>query len=166
VRSRRAPRLSGFDYSAEGAYFLTICAHRRQQVFARCEDDELRITSAGRVLERCWAEIPNHFPSVEVDVFVVMPNHVHGVLCLVGVDRVATLPVVVGSLKSAAAGEINALRGTPGARVWQRGYHERIVRDEDELEAIRRYVLDNPAAWSADSENPSRTTIVASAPWL
>ena len=103
---------------------------------------------------------------METDVFVVMPNHVHGILCLTGLDRALPLPVVVGSFKSAAARKINAIRGTPGAPVWQRGYYERVVRGEDELESIRRYVVENPAAWSADPENPSRTTIVASAPWL
>ena len=156
---RKRARLPHFDYATPGAYFVTICAHRRMQIFGRCVDDELRPTAAARTVERCWVAIPVHFPSVGVDAFVVMPNHVHGVL-LLGEDT-HPLPTVVGSFKSAVS---RALKS--GRPVWQRGYYERVVRGENELEAIRRYILENPSAWPWDPENPARSQIAATAPWL
>lgn len=161
--ARKRSRLPTFDYSTAGAYFVTICAHGRRAIFGCCVDDELRPTPEAHVVARCWAEIPVHFRAVEIDVFVVMPNHVHGVL-LLG-DGSPTLSTIVGSFKSAVSRETNASRESPGAHVWQRGYYERVVRTEEELEAIRRYVLDNPSAWAADPENPARTVTLGSAPW-
>jgi hypothetical protein len=72
----------------------------------------------------------------------------------------------VGAFKSAASREINRQRGAPAGGIWQRGYHERVVRDERELEALREYILDNPAAWGTDPENPAATDGLVSAPWL
>lgn len=150
-------RLPGHDYRREGAYFVTVCTHRRRLLFT-----ERRLTDA---VESCWDAIPAHFP-VQLDVFVAMPNHVHGILWLERAGHARPLQVVVGSFKSAATRAINRLRGTPGGTVWQRGYHERVVRDEDELEALREYVVGNPAVWDADPENPVRSPGEARAPWL
>jgi len=85
-----------------------------------------------------------------------MPNHVHGILVLVRAGHAPPLQTVVGSFKSAAAGEVNRVGGTPGAAVWQRGYHDHIVRDEEDLERIRDYVATNPLCWAMDPENPAR----------
>jgi len=161
---RKRSRLQTFDYRAAGAYFVTICAHRRKEIFACSVDDELRPAAAAFAVERCWAEIPAHFLAVDIDVFVVMPNHVHGIL-LLG-EGAPALPTVVGSFKSAVSREIHARLGVSNTPVWQRGYYERIVRSEDELEAIRRYILDNPLVWASDPENPAASRILGSAPWL
>ena len=162
MRTRRRSRLRSFDYTTAGAYFVTICAHQRRAIFGCWVRDELRPTAAALAVERCWDEVPAHFDAVDVDAFVVMPNHVHGVLLLR--DGAPRLPTIVGSFKSAASREINATRGSPGAYVWQRGYYERVVRTEEELEAVRRYILDNPSAWTSDPENPARSGILGSAP--
>jgi len=79
---RRSPRLSGFDYATSGAYFITICAFRRQRLLGECRNDEIHLNVAGSAIEACWAEIPAHFPA-ELDAFVVMPNHVHRVLFII-----------------------------------------------------------------------------------
>jgi len=150
-------RLPDYDYSSAGAYFVTICAHRRAPIFV-----SLKATHA---VHACWGEIPSHFP-VELDAFVVMPNHVHGIVALLRAGHARPLQTIVGTFKSAAARSINRLRGTPGEPVWQRGYFERVVRSERELKILREYVLNNPAAWNADPENPHRTARLASAPWL
>jgi len=163
---RKTLRLRSFDYSGTGAYFITVCAHRRSPIFGRCAGGELRLSGAGLAVVKCWDEIPAHFPSVELDAFVVMPNHVHGILFLVRAGHAPPLQTVVGSFKSAAAREVNGLRGTGGNPVWQRGYYERVVRSEEELEAIRQYVSDNPRGWTSDPENPSGTADPVSAPWL
>lgn len=80
---RRSIRLPGYDYSRAGAYFVTICAQDRACLFGDIADGVMRLNDAGRVVERCWHEIPIHFPHVELDEFVIMPNHVHGIIVIV-----------------------------------------------------------------------------------
>ncbi len=149
---RRPLRLRGFDYSSSGGYFVTICTHRREQLFGQCLQDEVCLAPAGVAVLACWAEIPAHFP-FELDAFVVMPSHVHGIVFLVRAGHAPPLQTVVGSFKSAAAREVNVLRGTPGAPVWQRGFYDHVMRDEEDLERIREYIATNPARWTSDPEN-------------
>ncbi len=118
-----------------------------------------------------WDAIPDHFPGAAIDEFIVMPNHVHGIIWItetrsVGAQHAAPLrPVVpagslaaiVRSFKSAAAKRINEFRGTRGPPVWQRNYYERIIRDEDELNDIRQYIRDNPKNWKDDPHNPDHS---------
>jgi putative transposase len=150
-------RLPGYDYSSAGAYFITVCAYRRALLFNHAK--------AAAAVEACWEEIPSHYP-VDPDAFVVMPNHVHGILLFTRAGHARPLQIVVGSFKSATARAINGLRNTPGASVWQRGYYERVIRSDNELETFREYIASNPTAWDADPENPRRTTGDAHAPWL
>ena len=81
-RARKSPRLQGYDYSQEGAYFVTICTHRRAHLFGEIVDGEMRLSAMGSMAESCWVEIPAHFPHVELDAYVIMPNHVHGILAI------------------------------------------------------------------------------------
>lgn len=150
-------RLPGYDYTSPGAYFVTVCTYRRAVLFAEAP--------AIDAVQACWIEIPSHFP-VELDAFVVMPNHVHGILVYSRAGHARPLPAVVGSFKSAVARSINLLRGTQGEPVSQRGYYDRVVRDERELEALREYISNNPASWDDDPENVCRAARPASAPWL
>jgi putative transposase len=132
----------------------------------------LRLNDDGKVVKDCWRRIPSHNPLVEIDAFVVMPNHLHGILliaqnvpgrgtaCRAPTERFGqpvpgSLPTLIRSFKSAATRGINRLRGTPGGRVWQRGYYERVIRNERELNAVRRYIAHNPLAWELDPENPT-----------
>jgi len=116
-------RLAGYDYSRVGAYFVTLCAVDRKCLFGEIVAGEMRLNQIGTLVASCWGEIPKHFPNVTLDEFVVMPNHLHGIL-LLG-DAVAgharPLPVIVGSFKSA----VSRLAGFP---VWQRSYWDRIIR--------------------------------------
>jgi REP element-mobilizing transposase RayT len=112
--------------------------------------------AAGEAAVRCWDEIPRHFPHVELDAFVVMPNHVHGVLLFedqagdtgepARAGHARPLPVVVGSFKSAVSRRLGP--------VWQRSYWERVVRSGEELDQIRDYIEDNPLRWPVDAEFP------------
>jgi len=132
----------------------------------------VRLNDYGKVVEDCWRQIPSHNSMVELDVFAVMPNHLHGILVLVhdapsrgtacraptdtfGQPIPGSLPTLIRSFKSAATRGINLLRGTPGGRVWQRGYYERVIRNERELSAVRRYIAYNPLRWELDPENPA-----------
>jgi REP element-mobilizing transposase RayT len=154
---RRRLRLDGFDYSTAGAYFVTVCTHHRAPLFAAI--------AYARCAEHCWHAIPGHY-DVDLDAFAVMPDHVHGIVLIGGGGAARPLHAVVGSFKSAVTREINELRNTQGAQVWQRGYFDRIVRDETELEALREYVISNPDVWNSDSTQRRRAETSAVAPWL
>jgi len=146
---RRSIRLPSYDYSECGAYFATICAYER-----RCLFEDSMVKDA---LLWAWQSIPEHFDGVSLDEFVVMPNHIHGILWIRwkgGACPAPTLGTIVGSFKSAAAKRVNQTRGTQGKSVWQRNYFERVVRNEAELNAIRQYIMYNPVMWNEDCENP------------
>ncbi|MGH7963319.1 MAG: hypothetical protein ACRERD_16110, partial [Candidatus Binatia bacterium] len=81
---RRSLRLQGYDYAQAGAYFATICTQQRECVFGKIAAGEMRLNEAGRMVERWWAKLTEKFPSVETDAFIIMPNHMHGIVVLVG----------------------------------------------------------------------------------
>ena len=126
----------------------------------------LQLSDVGCIVEKCWAEIPNHFPHVVLDEYVIMPNHIHGIIIInatgspVGPTHAAPGPgrqsigAIVGAFKSAATKCINQCRDSPGVTLWQRNYYERVIRDDRELDAIRQYIADNPARWSEDENHP------------
>ena len=169
-RHRRSIRLQDYDYSRNGAYFVTICVQDREFLFGDIVEDEMRLNDAGRMVERWWVELGNKFPSVKTDKDIVMPNHFHGIIVTVGADmRVrpdrtgahigAPLPEIVQWFKTMTTNEY--IRGVkqhgwiPFRRqLWQRNYYERVIRNEDELTRIRQYIADNPAQWAYDRENP------------
>ena len=143
---RRRLRLAGYDYAQAGIYFVTICTRGHLCLLGEVRDGAMLRSAAGETVARYWEAIPDHFPEVETDSFVVMPNHVHGVL-LFGdhperAGHARPLQVVVGSFKSAVSRRLGAM--------WQRSYWERVVRGEDELDEIRAYIEDNPPRWPAD----------------
>jgi len=168
IHHRRSIRLRDFDYSSSGAYFISICTFGRECLFGEIVDGKMSVGDAGRIVESEWRRLSDRFPSVELDAFVVMPNHVHAIIVVnasVGAihelplqDRNArrnvVLPKAIGYFKMNAAKQINTLRETPGVPVWQRNYHERIIRNEGELNGIREYIANNPLAWYDDEENP------------
>ena len=165
---RKALRLPDYDYSQPGAYYVTVVTKQRYCLFGEVVCGEMRLNSFGRTVMECWDDLVRHYPSVQLDEFVVMPNHVHGIILLkedleisVGPGSASVrserhgLPEIVRAFKSFAARRINELSATPGARVWQRNYYEHIVRNERELRLIRRYVANNPLGWDKDPENPA-----------
>jgi REP element-mobilizing transposase RayT len=130
----------------------------------------MRLSAFGRLVQSVWYDLPKHYPRVGCDAFVIMPNHIHGVLILTdvvsigagngraGFNPAATghgLPEIVRAFKTFSARRINGMRGTRGVSVWQRNYFEHVVRNEAELLRIREYVVNNPLQWELDIENPS-----------
>jgi REP element-mobilizing transposase RayT len=89
---RRSIRLKGYDYAQPGAYFVTIVTYQRECLFGEIVDGEMQLNEYGKIVQKWWNEIPNHFPNVEIVVFVIMPNHVHGII-LISADRRGTVPV-------------------------------------------------------------------------
>jgi len=177
---RRSIRLKGYDYIRPGAYFVTICTQDRMCLLGEIVDGEMRLNDAGEIVAWTWHDLPNHISNVQLDAFVVMPNHVHGIIIItdpvvavvvgagsVGAGSVGAgsepaptprmygLPEIVRQFKTFSARRINDLRGTPGTPVWQRNYYEHIIRDEESLNRIREYILNNPSRWEMDQENPS-----------
>ena len=84
---RRSIRLKGYDYSQEGLYFITLCTQNRANLFGKIENKEMSLNDAGRIANECWLNIPNHFPNVILHEFIIMPNHVHGIIELVGANN-------------------------------------------------------------------------------
>ena len=163
---RRSIRLKGYDYSQAGAYFVTIVAYQRECLFGEVVDGEMVLNERGLIVVECWKAIPDHFQNVDLGAFVVMPNHVHGIIFIndvVGARHASPLPenvikrgslgVIVGSFKSAVAKRIGRELNETG--IWQRNYFERIIRDEREMERIHRYIESNPFQWADDTENPA-----------
>jgi REP element-mobilizing transposase RayT len=164
---RRSIRLPAYDYAQPGAYFLTVVTHQRQCLFGEIVDGRVLLGGHGEAVEQEWLRSTQIRREIQLDPFVVMPNHIHGIVIIgepidVGAHGRAPLhraPQSLGSFvagfKSAVIKRINELRGTPGATVWQRNYYERIIRDEEELNRVRQYIADNPARWQQDPENPA-----------
>jgi putative transposase len=161
IHHRRSIRLAGYDYSQAGAYFVTICTHNRAL--------SLQAEPVREVVRLAWCGLPERFPIVALDEFVIMPNHVHGIIILVdAASRGAassaptgmgggapTLGDVVRAFKSISAIEANKILGQSNRPFWQRNYYEHIIRDEEELSVLRRYIRDNPGNWPDDPDNPS-----------
>ncbi len=162
---RHSIRLPHYDYTQAGAYFITIVTHQRELLF---DDPILR-----KIIETFWQRISQHTAQIKLDTFVVMPNHSHAILWLLNTGLAAStsaamplsqphllpgsLGAIVGNFKSITIRRINQVRKTPGQPVWQRNYYERIIRHDKELKAIRQYIIDNPANWLQDTENPNRS---------
>jgi REP element-mobilizing transposase RayT len=181
---RRSTRLKDYDYAQEGAYFVTICAQGRAHIFGEVVNGEMLVSPIGEVVQTCWDAIPVHFPHVELDAFVVMPNHLHGILVIaeyptrdVGAQYIAPLQTAPQSMlhpqTTAAKGGVtpnNVARGSLGSiirsfkaavtrlvasqvetSIWQRNYHDHIIRNIAQLDHIRAYIAANPARWHLDS---------------
>lgn len=188
---RRSIRLPGYDYTQEGAYFVTLVAANRECLFGDVVHDRVVLSTYGKIADWFWRDIPRHAAYVHLDAFVVMPNHVHAVFWIVNVGATQTyrpadgepilheeeglpprslpgfaspLPdrpigpashsvgAIIGNYESVTTRRINHVRKSAGAVVWQRNYYERIVRSEEELHRICRYIQNNPAQWASDPE--------------
>lgn len=155
VHRRHSGRLRDFDYRSTGAYFVTLCTAGRSMLFGEIVGDEVHLTQAGHLVEDCWTWVAEHYQYVTLDAWVLMPNHLHGVLA-VGETPAPRKPLgrLIGAFKTVSTKRVNELRATPGAVVWQRDYYEHIVRSESDLASIRQYIADNPRQWALDRENP------------
>ena len=179
--NRQSFRLENHDYRSAGAYFLTICTKDRTPLLATVTDGLLNPTPAGDHVRRVWEDLPNHYRHVRLDAFVVMPNHVHGVLWLRSMDGVTDidpraglkpaptkrhgLPEIIRGFKTFSSRRINQARGASGTPVWQRNYHEHVIREDESLNRIRDYVRLNPANWATDPDNPAAPRHEPNTPW-
>jgi REP element-mobilizing transposase RayT len=146
---RQSLRLAGFDYRENGAYFFTIVTKDRASIFGAIRDEAIQLNAAGRAILGVWQRLPDRFPSVGIDEFVVMPDHVHGILFLnhTTTEGMPSLSDVLGAFKSISAREVNAMLARSGA-LWQRGFYDRVVRGDRDLDQLRTYVDENPVRWA------------------
>ena len=181
---RRSIRLQGYDYTQAGAYFVTVCILDRECLLGEVIDGAMRPGPLGRAVEESWTWLAQQYAYIDLDEWVVMPNHLHAILVIgddgddrsVGAvreppprvvherplpkdrDRPPTkrkpLGRLIGAFKTVSTRRVNELRDTPGATLWQRNYYEHIVRGEAELDRIRQYIADNPAQGPSDPDNP------------
>lgn len=148
---RKSPRLQGYDYSSSGAYFITICTYQRSHLLGEITDGEMLPSTAGVIAVKCWQAIPDHYADVSIDAFVVMPNHIHGILFLhTDKSRFHTqLGRVINAFKGAVTAQVRAVNGAETV-VWQGRYHDHIIRSETELSVLRAYIEANPITWTQD----------------
>ena len=166
--SRHSIRLRRHDYSQSGYYFFTFCVVDHKSILGPVIDYKVECNRAGDAAWSAWRELPLRFPSVKCDSFVVMPNHVHGILLLrppaaagaassaptKTVTNAPTLGLILRTFKSLSAAAVNRALNRRGQSVWQRNYYEHIVRSGKDLDAVRLYIAQNPMQWLNDRENP------------
>ena len=178
---RRSIRLKGSDYSKPGYYFVTVCTRERESIFGKIIDFSMVCNQMGEIVEKVWSELPIHFPKVKTDQFIIMPNHMHGIIqvipnkrselssgnmCLLNQAPIqgsisegwimmkstsVTLGKIIRNFKAKSTREIRNKMNN--SFCWQRNYFEHIIRDKNELFRIREYILDNPENWSQDDDN-------------
>ncbi|MBD2199806.1 transposase [Calothrix anomala FACHB-343] len=174
---RRSIRLKGYNYTQTGAYFITICTKGRQCLFGNVVQGEMQLNTLGYIAFNCWQTIPDHFPHIALDTFIIMPNHVHGILIIIdnsvgglhcypfnqnieynigkfGKPLPGSISTVIGSYKSVVSKRINIIWQTHSQSIWQRNFYELIGREEKSINNIREYIVNNPRRWADDPENP------------
>lgn len=139
---RKNPRLKHFDYSSQNYYFVTICTHQKTCIFG----EPSALSTLGEIAKVCLKDISKHFPGVQTDKCVVMPNHVHAILILQGGTQ--HLPTVVGAYKAAVSKRIHSI--FPGMSVWQSSFHDHVIRSQSDYERIWAYIDTNALRWSED----------------
>ena len=159
-RFRKPNRLSNFDYSRAGAYFLTICTKDRRCILSQIDEgaaygrlNSVTVTEAGHAVERELKRIGDIYDNVHVDSYVIMPNHVHIILMIQDEDSQQgtspTISRVVQQLKGTVTKKI-------GKAIWQKGFYDHVIRDEQDYLVRRKYIEENPVKWAMDEYHTER----------
>ena len=174
----KSVRLNNYDYSQNGYYFITICTKDKELFFGDVIDEKVVLNKVGSIAYQHWEEIPKHFDNVLLDEYIIMPNHLHGIIVICGGDAVVetrhasslrgkkyigqhpqmskispqakSLPVIIGSYKSACTKKIRQKLDVSFA--WQSRFYDHIVRNEKSLDKIRNYIRNNPLKWDLDRD--------------
>ncbi|MBL7191346.1 hypothetical protein ISS30_06590 [bacterium] len=172
IPRRKSLRLNNYDYSQPGAYFVTICTNNRECILCEISGGENNYTPISEMVEKWWIKISEKFPNMEHDEFILMPNHIHGIIVIAGADLCvcpnktkegehmgSPLHKVIQWFKTMTTNEyirnVKMNNWPPfQGKIWQRNYYEHIVRNKSELYKIREYIINNPINWYKDPENP------------
>lgn len=167
---RKQIRIKEYDYSKEGYYFITICTKDRKQILCKIVNDEkliaksvgadgpvrpkeqyinpkIILTPIGKSIKRCWEEIDTIYNNVEIDEFIIMPNHIHGIIKLTGGQSRPPLQKIIQGFKSVTTRECFKYNYN---KLWQRNYYEHVIRNEKEYYKILEYIQENPIKWEED----------------
>ncbi|MCU0372121.1 MAG: transposase [Ignavibacteria bacterium] len=161
-KKQRSPAI---DYSFPGLYFVTICTKNKTHLFGKIKSGEMILNELGRIAQNVWNELINHFEDIKLYDFIVMPNHIHGIINILNTERtdgynpdrvirqkrIQKLPVIISSYKSAVSREINKISGEK-IFAWQSSYYDRLIRNEEEFDALSVYIVKNPLNWENDIE--------------
>ena len=178
-RHRHSLRLPDYDYTAPGAYFITLCTWKKHCLFSEIIKGEINLSVFGNVAVEEWVKTSDIRKEISTDIFVVMPNHIHGIVIINNsgdisnsgatgrsplqathsqiANRLApkSLEAFVAGYKSSVTKRINKVRSSPKQPFWQRNYYEHVIRNDHELQRVRDYIVTNPLRWEIDSENPA-----------
>jgi len=180
--TRKRNRLDGYDYSNNGAYHVTICTKKHECIFGKINNicvgaplacarknipSRIELSNIGKIIDTQWQDIPNQFDGIELDQYIIMPNHMHGILIINKRAQASGAPTaqlgqIIRSFKSKCV--INCLKYIQtnnlnlSAKIWQRNYHDHIIRNNKSLQKAREYIINNPANWAEDEENKSSAT--------
>ena len=179
-KSKKQYRRKGYDYSQDGFYFVTICTKNREMFFGEIENEKMKLSDVGLIANKFWLEIPKHFKFVRLDEYMIMPNHIHGIIQIdnaeidVGTGQCPvptntnkkikqniskfgrvipnSLSTIIGSYKSIVKKTTNEKLPNFGF-TWQSRFYDRIIRNNAELNKIRQYIINNPIRWEFDRNN-------------
>jgi REP element-mobilizing transposase RayT len=169
--NRRSIRLSEYNCSQVGTYFITICTHNRECLFGDAVDGTIVLNEFGKIVCNEWNHTAQIRKNVRIEEYIVMPNTMHGIFVIVDAGatrRVAPtnerligpiagyIGAIIGQFKSIVTKRINTVRDTPALPIWQRNYYEHIIRNEDELNGIRESIIENSLQGQFDRENPEQ----------
>lgn len=166
ILQRHSIRLKGYDYSQNGAYFVTVCTFEKKCLLGNVINGQILLNEFGIIVKHEWLKTGELHENVVLDEYIVMPNHFHCIILIEGTARraptieryghptVNSLPTIIRSFKSAVTKQIHQILQTSIQPVWQRNYYEHTIRDENDLNMIREYIINNQLKWEFDSENP------------
>ena len=153
IHHRRSIRLKEYDYSSEGLYFVTICSHEHKCVFGEIIDDNIILNRCGNIIDKEWKSLPQHFPNIVCHEYIIMPNHIHGIIQIE--ERIQGGPTP--PLRKTTLGNILAYYKYRTTKqldqripLWQRNYYEHIIRNQQSYEEIAAYIVENPVHWKRD----------------
>ena len=162
---RKDIRIPEFDYSQPGAFFVTIVTKDRKTLFGHVDNGKMVLNNVGKLAEEVWLALPTHFPNVELGEWVIMPNHIHGIISInVEATHASPLPriskgpapgsigAIIGSFKSAVTKRVHQISKNTNNNLWQRNYYEHIIRNKRDYQAIYDYIIANPLNWEKDEE--------------
>ena len=141
--SRKSPRIFGYDYAEQNYYFVTICTHNKKCIFGKPAE----LNDIGEIIQKHFRKIPDIYPGVLVDKYVIMPNHIH-VIFVLNRTGMPSLSRIVGQFKMSVTKEIQSSYAIDA--VWQRSFHDHIIRNQKDYERIWLYIHGNPQKWSED----------------
>ncbi|WP_145338966.1 transposase [Pantoea sp. PSNIH1] len=142
MRNRKNPRLTQFDYRTPGAYFVTLVTRQRALLLGEILSGSMHASPSGLCVAEEWERLSARYNTLATDTFIVMPNHLHGIIWLQP-GNICCLSAIINHFKAGISRQL----GTP---VWQRGFYDRVIRSEQELSAVRRYIAENPLKWELD----------------